>query len=65
MATAILSMKLKSGQPVKQQLNQQIDQIEEPEKMKRFLESMSDEEELDDPSSFLGFIYQRVSAQKG
>jgi hypothetical protein len=63
MATATLSINLKPGQSVEQQLNRRIDEIEEPEKMKRFLESMSDE--LDDPSNFLGFIYQRVSARKG
>jgi len=63
MTTATMSINLKRGQSITQQLNHRIDEIKEPEKMKRFLESMTDE--LDDPSNFLGFIYQRVSTRTG
>ena len=65
MTTATLCINLKRGQSVEQQLNQRIDEVKEPEKLKRFLESMTNENELDDPSNFLGFIYQRVSTRKG
>ena len=61
MAATVMTFKLTGKQSILEQIDRQIDEVEEPEKMKKFLESMSDE--LDEPGNFLGFIYRKVSAR--
>ena len=58
MTTAIPDKKMTKNRSVKQIISKHITDLDDPERLIDFLETMP-RDQLDDPGNFLGFIYQQ------